>query len=60
MENKLLSPAPSDSLAEAARPASPRVLEGDMLAEVRHAIAADCRIVPDQYLEEICVPAAGE
>ena len=60
MESKLLSSAVRDSAAESVRPSQLSCPEVDALAEVREAIAADCRIDPENYLEEIRVAAGGE
>jgi hypothetical protein len=60
MESNLLSPAVRDSLAETARPESPSGPGPEALAEVREAIVADSRKVPEDYLEEIRVAASGE
>jgi hypothetical protein len=60
MESKLLAPTVSDSSAEAAQPAQQTCAPVDALAEVRQAIAADCRVEPAEYLDEVRVAAGGE
>ncbi len=60
MESKLLPAAPSDSSTEVVSPVPQMSPEAEALVEVRRAIIADSRMHPEQYLEEILVPAAGE
>jgi hypothetical protein len=59
MESKLLS-SPDASVPVALVPTPQSNPEVDALAEVREAIAADCRIDPKAYLDEIRVAAGGE
>jgi|GEM_PF-5344283 hypothetical protein len=60
MDSKLLSPAAGDSATETVQPAQQSCPQAEALADVRKAIAADCCIAPDEYLEEIRVAASGE
>ena len=60
MESKLLTPPVSESPAETVRPEKQSCPEKNALAEVRKAIVADCRIAPEEYLEEVRVAASGE
>ena len=60
MESKLLTPPVSDSPAETVRPEQQARPEEVALAEVRKAIVADCRLAPEEYLQEVRVAASGE
>jgi hypothetical protein len=60
MESDLLSRPLSDSPVETVRPEQQSCPEKDALAEVRKAIVADCRLAPEEYLEEVHVAASGE
>jgi hypothetical protein len=60
MESKLLSRPVSDSPVETVRTEQQSCPEKDALAEIRKAIVADCRLAPEEYLEEVRVAASGE
>ena len=56
MENRQLASPVSDTTTNPAR-TSP---EAVALAEVQKGIATDCRLAPQEYLEEVRVAASGE
>jgi hypothetical protein len=59
METKSVCPAATDSSTDAV-PAAQQSAVVDVLAELRKAIAADCGLAPEEYLEEIRVAVGGE
>jgi hypothetical protein len=60
MESKPLSSPVSNPPAETLPSEQPSVLDAAALAEVVQVIAADCRLAPEQYLDEIRMAASGE
>ena len=60
MERNLLSSPPSVAPAEAPSAERQCCPEAEALAEARKTIVADCRIAPEEYLEEVRVAASGE